>query len=131
MSSTLAGLFALAARAAAILALAGLTTMSTGAVTSAYADVAASKAVVDQAKAQGIVGEQGDGYLGLVTGTAPDDVKAAVAEINAGRSKVFADTAAKAGTSPAAAGEATAKLILAKMPPGQYYKPLGGAWTKM
>jgi uncharacterized protein YdbL (DUF1318 family) len=100
------------------------------AMTPAYADVASSKAAVDAAKTQGIVGEQGDGYLGLVTGNASAAVKAAVAEINAGRAGVYSSAAAKSGTSPAAAGEAAAQVIFGKLPAGQYYKPLGGSWTK-
>ena len=42
---------------------------------------ASSKATVDAAKAAGTVGEQSDGYLGLVTGSAPADVRAAVNDI--------------------------------------------------
>lgn len=94
------------------------------------ADLAAAKATVDTAKAQGLVGEQGDGYLGLVTGAADPAVSAAVDQINAGRAAVFAQTAAKTGVSPQAAGEAASKLLIAKVPPGQFYKPLGGSWTK-
>src|SRR6185312_2379818 len=94
------------------------------------ADLASAKAVVDTAKAQGVVGEQGDGYLGLVRGSADGSVSAAVAEINAGRAAVYRQTAAKAGVTEAAAGEAAARQIIARLPPGQYYKPLGGGWTR-
>jgi hypothetical protein len=96
----------------------------------AIAQSAAAKAVVDAAKAQGIVGEQGDGFLGLVTGDAPANVKAAVAEINAGRSQAYKDIAAKTGVTEAAAGEATALQLFAKLPSGYYYRPLGGDWTR-
>lgn len=94
------------------------------------ADLAAAKATIDTAKAQGVVGEQGDGYLGLVTGSADPAITAALEQINAGRGAVFAQSAAKSGVSPQAAGEAAAKLLIAKVKPGEYYKPLGGAWTK-
>lgn len=96
----------------------------------ALADAAGAKAIVDAAKAQGVVGEQGDGFLGLVTGSADSAVAAAVSEINSGRAAVYADAAAKSGVTPAAAGEAAAKLIVQRIPPGQYYKPVGGAWTR-
>jgi uncharacterized protein YdbL (DUF1318 family) len=96
----------------------------------ALADTASAKAIVDAAKAHGVVGEQGDGFLGLVTGSADSAVTAAVAEINSGRAAVYRDTAAKSGVTPAAAGEATAKQIFERIPSGQYYKPLGGAWTR-
>ncbi len=49
----------------------------------AHADTASAKIAVDAAKSQGLVGEQSDGFLGLVTGSADAAVKAAVAEINA------------------------------------------------
>ena len=98
--------------------------------TPAIAQSAAAKATVDAAKAQGIVGEQGDGLLGFVSGSADAATTAAVDEINAGRRKVFASTAAKAGVTPDAAGEAAAQALFQKRPAGQYFKPLNGSWTK-
>jgi uncharacterized protein len=96
----------------------------------ARADVAASKALIDAAKARGIVGEQGDGYLGFVASSSDPALAAALAEINAGRAAVYRDSATKAGVTPVAAGEAAAQQILARLPAGQYYKPLGGGWMK-
>lgn len=100
-----------------------------GAAAPAFADLASSKAAVDAGKASGTVGEQGDGYLGIVSGGDPA-LRAAVAEINAGRTKVYAEAGAKAGTSAEAAGQAAAKTLIDRLPAGQYYKPLGGAWTR-
>jgi len=97
--------------------------------TPAFADLAADKAVVDAAKAAGHVGEQADGYLGIVAG-ADGTVTAAVNAINAGRREVYTQTATKSGVSPDAAGQATGAQLIAKVPPGQFFKPLGGAWTK-
>ncbi|MBS0273808.1 MAG: DUF1318 domain-containing protein [Proteobacteria bacterium] len=96
----------------------------------AFADLANDKATVDAAKAAGTVGEQGDGYLGYVGGSADAATTAAVTAINAGRADVYRQTAAKSGVTPAAAGQATGAQLLAKVPPGQFYKPLGGSWTK-
>ena len=110
-----------------ILALAlGLSLAATG----ASAQTTAEKATVDAAKAQGVVGEQGDGFLSLVKGSAPADVTAAMAAINAGRAKAYKDIAAKSGVSEAAAGEATAIQLVGRLPAGAYYKPLGGSWTR-
>jgi len=75
------------------------------------------------------VGEQADGYLGIVS-SADGTVTAAVNEINAGRRQVYSQTAAKSGVTPDAAGQATGAQLIAKVPGGQYFKPLGGAWTK-
>jgi uncharacterized protein YdbL (DUF1318 family) len=120
------------ARLAAAALLMSSSSIAVLAVTStpAWADVAASKAVIDAAKAQGIVGEQGDGYLGFVASSSDPAIAAALAEINAGRAAVYRDSAAKAGVTPSAAGQAAAQQILARLPPGQYYKPLGGGWMR-
>ena len=56
---------------------------------------------------------------------------AAIAQIcNNGRANVYADTAAKSGVTRDAAGQATGATLIGRVPAGQYYKPLGGAWTK-
>jgi hypothetical protein len=96
----------------------------------AGAQTSAEKATVDTAKAAGTVGEQGDGFLGLVSGSADATVKAAVAAINAGRAAAYHDIAAKSGVSDAAAGEATARQLIDRLPSGQYYRPLGGTWAR-
>ncbi len=96
----------------------------------AFADAASDKAAVDAAKVAGVVGEQADGYLGFVNGSADGAVTAAVTAINAGRADVYAQAAAKSGTTRDAAGQATGTLLIQKMPGGQFFKPLGGGWTK-
>ncbi|WP_369695967.1 DUF1318 domain-containing protein [Phenylobacterium aquaticum] len=97
----------------------------------AHADIAAAKLAVDAAKAEGVVGEQADGYLGFVTGGADAAVKAAVAEINAGRSQVYAQAAAKNNVTPeAAAAAAFNSVISAKLKPGEFYRPVGGGWVR-
>ena len=96
----------------------------------AFADLASDKAAVDAAKIAGTVGEQGDGYLGYVKGSADAAVTAAVTAINAARADVYAQTAAKTGVSRDDAGQATGAQLIAKVPAGQFFKPLGGAWTK-
>jgi uncharacterized protein len=89
----------------------------------------AAKAAVDAGKAAGTVGEQADGFLGVVSG-GDAALRAAVAEINTGRAAVYKDTAAKTGVTPDAAGQATAKQLYARLAPGQYWKPLDGGWAK-
>jgi uncharacterized protein len=112
------------------LALCGLLTAALLSAPAVGADLASAKAVVDAAKDQGIVGEQGDGYLGLVHGSASAAVTAAVDTINAGRAAVYRQTAAKAGVMPEAVAQAAAQQIAARLPAGQYYKPLGGSWMR-
>ena len=95
----------------------------------AFAQSAAAKAAVDAGKVSGTVGEQADGYLGVVSG-GDAALRAAVAEINTGRAAAYKDIAAKSGVTPEAAGQATAKQLYGRLAPGQYWKPLDGGWTK-
>lgn len=95
----------------------------------AHAQTAAAKSAVDAGKAQGQVGEQADGYLGLVSGEG-GALRAAMAEINAGRAAAYRDAAGKTGVTPAAAGEATARQLQARTPSGQYVRSAAGSWTR-
>ena len=106
---------------------AGLSLIAAGA---ALAQTAPQKATVDVAKTQGVVGEMGDGYLGFVTTSGDASLKAAVTAINTGRAAAYADTAAKTGVTAEAAGQATARQLYDRIPAGQWYKPLGGSWTR-
>jgi uncharacterized protein YdbL (DUF1318 family) len=110
----------------------GSAALSAAAVaTPAAADVAASKALVDAAKARGIVGERASGFLGFVTPSSDAALKAAVDEINAGRRDVYAQAAAKNNVSIDVAGQsAFTNVIFPKLPVGQYYENGQGAWVK-
>jgi uncharacterized protein YdbL (DUF1318 family) len=94
------------------------------------AQTAAQKAAVDAAKAAGQVGEQGDGFLGFVTPSTDPMLAAAVAAINAGRMQVYRETAMKTNVTPEAAGQATAEQLFARLPAGQFFRPLNGNWTR-
>jgi uncharacterized protein len=96
----------------------------------ATAQSAGAKAAVDAAKAAGQVGEQGDGYLGFVTPSTDPALAQAVAEINAGRRQVYTETAMRTNVTPDAAGQATAQQLFARLPPGQFFRPINGAWTR-
>ena len=106
---------------------AGLSLLAAGA---ALAQTPAQKAAVDTAKSAGVVGEMGDGYLGFVTTSADASLKTSVTAINTGRAAAYADTAAKTGVTAEAAGQATARQLYDRIPAGQWYKPLGGSWTR-
>jgi uncharacterized protein YdbL (DUF1318 family) len=114
---------------AACLGFAAASLMSVTA-TPAAAQTAAEKAAVDAAKARGLVGEQGDGYLGFVTPSTDPMLAAAVAAINAGRMQVYRETAMRTGVTVDAAGQATAQQLFMRLPPGQFFKPLMGDWTR-
>ena len=101
-----------------------------GSTAPALAQSSAAKALVDAAKARGLVGEQGDGFLGFVSGGGDPALQAAVQEINQGRARLYAQTAARTKVTPEAAGQATAETLRSNIPAGQYYKPLGGGWIR-
>lgn len=97
----------------------------------AVAQTATAKATVDAAKAAGLVGEQADGFLGFVSGGGDAALKAAVAEINAGRAQLYREAAAKNGVSVEAAGaSAYANVVQGRIKPGEFYKPAGGGWVR-
>ncbi len=114
-------LFAVAAAGLLALSLAGGT----------MAQSAAAKAAVDAAKAQGVVGEKNDGFLGFVQGGGDASLQAAVNEINAGRAQLYAQAAAKNGVTPAAAGaSAFQQVVQTRLRPGEYYQNASGAWVR-
>ncbi|ACG79623.1 conserved hypothetical protein [Phenylobacterium zucineum HLK1] len=105
--------------------------LALSAATPVAAQAANAKAVVDAAKASGIVGEQADGFLGYVKPTTDPALRAAVEEINAGRAELYRQAAAKNGVSPAAAGaSAFTTVVQSRLKPGEYFKPAGGDWTR-
>lgn len=99
--------------------------------TSASGQTAADKAAVDAAKAQGVVGEQTDGFLGFVKGGGDASLRAAVAAINAGRAEVYRQAAQRNGVSPEAAGVAAfQEVIRNRIAPGEYYRDASGNWVR-
>jgi uncharacterized protein YdbL (DUF1318 family) len=101
------------------------------AITPAAAYAMDAKAAVDAAKAQGVVGEQADGFLGFVKPSSDPALKAAVDEINQGRAALYRQAAAKNGVSVEAAGaSAYTTVVQARIKPGEFYKPAGGGWVR-
>lgn len=82
------------------------------------------------AKAQGWVGEQGNGYLGLVRNDAPADLKALVTEVNGQRKAEFTQIAAKNGITEAEAAKVFAREAAARTLPGNYIQNPAGGWAK-
>lgn len=102
-----------------------------GTILAGPAFAATAKVQVDAAKTQGVVGEQNDGYLGFVQGEAGPELRAAVAEINAGRAQLYREVAAKNAVSLEAAGAATYQgVVQLKLRPGDYYQTPQGAWVQ-
>jgi uncharacterized protein YdbL (DUF1318 family) len=118
------------ALAAWLFLVAGGTALLPASVVPAAAQSDAAKMLVDSAKMRGLVGEQGDGFLGFVVPPADPALAAAVAEINAGRAQVYREIAARTAVTPEAAGQATAQQLFERLPAGQYFKTLTGMWVR-
>ena len=95
----------------------------------AVASAPAFAGALEDAKAAGLVGEQPDGYLGLVAGNPPADVVNMVNEINAKRLAAYTDIATKNNTSVAAVGAVTAQKLYNEARPGTYLM-VDGRWVQ-
>lgn len=92
----------------------------------------AQDAAVEQAKAQGIVGEMYTGYLGFPDATkASADLKRRVDEINAKRLAIYTDSAQKSGETVSVIAALTAEKQIARAVSGEVVKPgASEPWTK-
>jgi uncharacterized protein YdbL (DUF1318 family) len=98
----------------------------------ALALVAASPALaspLDDAKRAGQVGEQADGYVGVVPG-APASARALADDINAERASRYGEIATKAGTSPAAVAALAGKKLIERASPGEWIRDADGSWRQ-
>jgi uncharacterized protein YdbL (DUF1318 family) len=83
---------------------------------------------VAAALADGSVGEQSDGYLGI-RGNVPANVHSAVDAINIKRRAVYTELAAKRGVTVADMGAATGcQTLSSRVQPGQAYRIGSGPW---
>jgi uncharacterized protein YdbL (DUF1318 family) len=96
----------------------------------AGASAAVWAASLEQAKSQGLVGEQADGYLGVVAANAPTDVKALVADVNQKRKQKYEAIAQRNKTSLDAVEALAGKKAIDRTPAGQYVRPPSGQWVK-
>jgi uncharacterized protein YdbL (DUF1318 family) len=96
----------------------------------AGAPAAVSAASLEQAKAQGLVGERANGYLGVVAGNAPPDVKALVADVNQKRRQEYQAIAQRNNTSLNAVEALAGKKAIDLTPAGQFVQLPSGQWVK-
>ncbi|MDH3948939.1 MAG: YdbL family protein [Gammaproteobacteria bacterium] len=85
---------------------------------------------LQDAKAQGLVGEQPNGYLGLVKSTAGADVIAMMNNINAQRKKEYQAIARRNNTELNVVEALAGKKAIEMTPSGQYVKLPSGQWVK-
>lgn len=97
----------------------------------AFAQTPAQKSLIDAAKAQGVVGEQADGYLGFRTASSDAALTQAVQATNTARRAAYARTAQAAGASADVAGaRAFETIVLPRMSSGQWYRNAQGQWVQ-
>jgi len=109
------------------LLIAALLGIALAAGTSAYA---MQGDAAGQLRASGLVGEQADGYLGLV-GSAPADVRAQMEQVNIQRRAAYTQLASQRGATIEEVAAATAcQLFATRVGPGQYYRLPDGVWRR-
>lgn len=85
---------------------------------------------LQDAKTQGLVGEQPDGYLGAVKPNPSAEIKALIADINAKRKKEYQSIAQRNNTNLDLIEALAGKKAIERTAPGQYVKMPSGAWTR-
>lgn len=82
-----------------------------------------------QAKAAGLVGEQLDGYLGVVRPDTSSNIRALVSSINRQRRSEYERIAAKHGVSTEQVAQIAAQKLIQQTPAGQYVQTPSG-WQR-
>ncbi len=97
----------------------------------AFAQTPAQKALIDSAKAQGVVGEQADGYLGFRSSSSDAALTQAVQVTNSARRAAYARSAQAAGaTAEVAAARAFETIVLPRISSGEWYRNAQGQWVQ-
>ena len=94
--------------------------------------VSAASALVENAKSRCIVGEQADGYLGVVTGAnASDELRREIRAINQQRKTAYANLAKRNGVTIEVTAALTAEKLLNGATAGQCIRNQAGQWVKV
>ena len=92
--------------------------------------VAVANSPLTQPKADGQIGEQANGYLGLVTQNVPSNIKKLVNDTNARRKAGYQKIAAKQGTSLSEVEKVGGMTAIEKTLRGNYIRDTNGKWRK-
>ena len=98
-------------------------------LTVALAPIRARADTLDDLRKSGAVGERYDGLLELRDPGAAG-ASALVKKVNAQRSKIYADRAAKDKATPDQVGQIYAKQIMKKAPKGTWFRKPDGSWSR-
>lgn len=102
-----------------------------GAALSPSTTASAASPAIEEAKSQCIVGEQADGYLGVIDSEqASDDLKREVRDTNQQRKAYYADIATRNGVTIEVTATLTAQKLIDQAPSGQCVRDQQGHWLK-
>jgi uncharacterized protein len=85
---------------------------------------------LEEAKTQGVVGEQPDGYLGVVQSGASADVQALVNDVNQKRRQMYEDIARRNSTKLEAVEMLAGKTAIDNTRPGNFVRSPSGQWVR-
>src|SRR5688572_8767705 len=85
---------------------------------------------LDEAKAQGLIGEKVDGYVAAVIANPSAEVQALIDSTNDGRRKVYEDLAQRNNITVDAVGIVSAEKLREKAGRGEYVQSTSGQWEK-
>jgi uncharacterized protein YdbL (DUF1318 family) len=85
---------------------------------------------LDEARAQGLIGEQPNGYLGLVPGQSNAEAAALVERINAKRRAAYQSVADSNGTTLKSVEALAGSKLIGRLQPGQWFRDQGGQWRR-
>ena len=85
---------------------------------------------LEEAKSQGVVGEQPDGYLGIVQPGASAEVQALVNDVNQKRRQMYEDIARRNSTKLEAVEMLAGKTAIDNTRPGNFIRSPSGQWVK-
>ena len=92
--------------------------------------VAVAASPLTQPKADGLIGEQANGYIGLVRNDVSADVKKLVKDVNAKRRAGYQKIAKKQGASLDDVERVGGNTAIEKTLGGNYIRDASGAWRK-
>jgi uncharacterized protein YdbL (DUF1318 family) len=94
--------------------------------------VLAAPAAIDAAKAECIVGERVDGYLGIIDDRRADTaLRREVRDVNQKRSAAYADVAARTGVTTAITAKAAAVRLINNAPSGHCVQNMDQQWVRV
>jgi uncharacterized protein len=91
---------------------------------------AAYAVTLQEAKEQGLVGEQRDGYVGLVVQSVPADVTQLVRDVNNQRLQRYQQIAQENGIGMAQVTSLAYQRAVEATQPGHFYQMPNGAWVR-